>query len=213
MLLKVSEKLGDDDVAGARRCGVLNEKAEAADGGEHAVREESDLTAGEVLLRTCELEIVCLSVTRCCLSRNTAEHGPIWLSLRSPFRIYRRSCSVDGNGIRQQGRVALQACCYRLQRELRADPKKGLFSLIKNEPKLLIRLPSRTSVNSFSTCFVLMKKTTYAGQSTSISSAVLHGLYEDGYIEVQRQNGRSSGDRNLKNIPGCVDRSGRWGFL
>lgn len=40
VLLNVPDKLGDDDVAGARQCAVLDQKAAVADGGDHAVNKE-----------------------------------------------------------------------------------------------------------------------------------------------------------------------------
>lgn len=57
VLLNVLDKLGKDDVARARRGAVMNEKAAAADGSDHAVRKKKGCPANDAILSTCEMKI------------------------------------------------------------------------------------------------------------------------------------------------------------
>lgn len=63
VLLNIPAELSYSNVAGARRCAVLGEKATAAGGADLAAKKENSFAAGYASLRTCRIDIVYFSVT------------------------------------------------------------------------------------------------------------------------------------------------------
>lgn len=63
MLLNVLEELRNGDLADVLQCLVLDIAAAAADGRDHAVRKEKTFSGNAILLSTCDMEVMFLTVT------------------------------------------------------------------------------------------------------------------------------------------------------
>lgn len=129
MLLNVSGKLGDDDVASTLQSAVLDEKVAAADSGYHAVRKRERLSGGRCVIEHLRDRNHALVRDRGAVHPRPQLHTSLFVrSLPGQFRGCRRFCFLRVDGSHWRDEAEPKVFRRQLYEGLRRDPKK-VFSL------------------------------------------------------------------------------------